>query len=144
MTGSSRHILCELSVRTAWAHGLCGARHREYRGSATDKGICFAAVVRATNPQSALFMRKRIILRLGLLVIVAAVGFFLLVWGMAPDNFTTLERFAMLQGGESAEEVEWILGAPGIDRPGIPRALEGKVDVRDLLHAKEWRTPDGK
>lgn len=89
-------------------------------------------------------MRKRIILRLGILAIVAAGGFLLLVWGMAPDNFTTLERFAMLQGGESAEEVQRILGAPGIDRPGIPRALEGKVDVSDLLHSKEWRTPDGK
>jgi len=88
-------------------------------------------------------MPRRVLNRLLLLIIVAAAGFLLLFWGMAPGNFTSLERFALLRGGETEEEVEQLFGAPGIDKHLPPRALDGKVDPGDVSLSKEWRTHDG-
>jgi hypothetical protein len=78
-------------------------------------------------------------------------------WLTGPSNVTSLERLAELRGGETEQEVEDILGAPGVDNTTIRKFLLGHSDVAEVkflpIHSKgslvssrwkEWRTRGGK
>jgi hypothetical protein len=105
-------------------------------------------------------MKKRLLTRLSLLGAVAVAGFFLIVWWTAPANVTTLERFRQVQGGETAEELEELLGSAGIEKPGVPPIFPGYVGIPDNTRVEfadidakflpvgssftEWQTRQGK
>src|SRR5262249_21272919 len=102
--------------------------------------------------------KKRLLVRLLLLIVVAIAGFLLIAWWTAPTNITTVERFAMIRGDETVDQLEEILGAPGEDKPGYPWFPEGDApagtaelrfaprEFRLLSIAPgwiEWQTRDG-
>jgi len=62
--------------------------------------------------------RKRLLVRFLLLIVVAIAGFLLIAWLTAPTNITTIGRWQMIRGGETRRELEELLGAPGVDKPG--------------------------
>ena len=62
-------------------------------------------------------MKKRIMLRLALLVLLAAAGFFLLVWWVSPSNIVSMEQYSRLRGGMTEQEILEVLGGPStVDR----------------------------
>ena len=57
-------------------------------------------------------MKRRIIVRLGILLLVAAAGFFAIVWFTSPNHNINRGAFEQLQFNMPREEVEAILGCP--------------------------------
>lgn len=97
-------------------------------------------------------MKKRILLRLGILAVIAAVGFVLLVWWLGPSNFIGAESFALIQGGMSESEVVEVLGAPGSSDSILLKPKRQLFDVEAVSFGapnasggvKEWRTLDAR
>jgi hypothetical protein len=105
-------------------------------------------------------MKKRLLTRLSLLGAVAVAGFFLIVWWIGPANVTTLERFRHIKGGETADELEELLGSAGVEKPGTPPIFPGYIGIPDNIRVEvadidakalpggssftEWHTREGK
>ena len=97
-------------------------------------------------------MRKRVLLRLGILAAVAAGGFVLLVWWMGPSNLIDAEKFALIEGRMTEAEVVEVLGTQGTSDTILNRRGRKVFDVEgvsfdgagDFPGIKEWRTTDGR
>jgi hypothetical protein len=89
-------------------------------------------------------MRKRILKRLGLLIVVASVGFILLLWLTAPANITTNEKIDEVRYEMTEDEVVGVLGTNGsseLSNPTLCQAL-GNHEGKKLV-CREWKTRDG-
>ena len=97
-------------------------------------------------------MKKRILLRLGILAALAACGFVLLVWWMGPSNLIDAEKFVLIEGGMTEAEVVEALGAPATSDSILARPNRKLFDVEALSFGaadasggfKEWRAHDGR
>jgi hypothetical protein len=93
--------------------------------------------------------KKRVLIHLGVLAVVAVAGWVLLAWLLGPTNIITMDQFAKVGEGMTETEIVELLG-PGSESSGRFRLKQRHemvgmafVSDRQMSSFRKWQTNEG-